>query len=61
MESFFTNLIVGIVGGELVSAGITLTAGGLITGDIPLSIAEYFYLHQEKLDYYMLMDYWMGK
>lgn len=42
VESFFTNLIVGIVGGELVSAGITLTAGGLITGDIPLSIAGIF-------------------
>lgn len=42
MESFFTSLIVGIVGGELVLAGITLTAGGLITGDIPVSIAGIF-------------------
>ena len=42
LESFFTSLIVGIVGGELVSAGITLTAGGLITGDIPVSIAGIF-------------------
>lgn len=42
LESFFTSLIVGIVGGELVLAGITLTAGGLITGDIPVSIAGIF-------------------
>lgn len=42
LESFFTSLIVGIVGGKLVLAGITLTAGGLITGDIPVSIAGIF-------------------
>lgn len=42
LESFFTSLIVGIVGGELVLAGITLTAGGLITGDVPVSIAGIF-------------------
>ena len=57
LESFFTSWVVGIMGGELVSAGTVLVIGGVVTVDsilfisglILISIGEYGLLYSDGL------------